>query len=1119
MFKTAVSVGLSKVAQKLQKPTQSGGVRTSVTVAGESTSQTTIFGRYCTGGAAICPPYVFDFKGDMDSEYLVYVIALADTRIQGVESMIVDGRQCSIAERQRVPGQAGYIAEDNYGRRVVDEDGKLDGYVFVRIFDGTQIAADPKLVEMFGTHPSRPWDSSMIMTGVAYAVVTFKFRQEKFTGLPDCKFTVLGMRMAGTRSTAIVYRENPVDMVWNILKGIPLPGGSGTWGLNVPAEAVSLPVWRAAANVCDELTNGNKRYRAGIEFSFEDEPLEVIDEILKSCGGQIAECGGVYNISVGAPLVTSASITDDDVLISDDREFIVSEGLAKIFNGVTASYPDPDRLWEEREAVPYKKAEWIAQDDGRELLADLKLSAVPYPEQVRRLIREYAADNRRQRRHIITVGPWALSLMPLQTIGWTSVENGYISKLFEITSMIISPDSLNVTLALRERDPADYDYDAVSDGVLPSTPSVRPNPSAVSGVRGWSVQGTSIKDSSGKARRPALRLSWSSGAPYSSISYEVRLVSNLTVVMNGSVPDVSTSNAIIASSILPDTEYEVRALAKIQGRDSTWSDWAYAKTPAVFIGEDDFEDGVRGLFEDAGMKAIEYMSTLPMTGNTIGRMVYLTTDNKLYRWTGTAWVNFVQDNLQGALDETAFAQGISIPRVVTALPTSGNTIGRLVVLSSDSKLYRWTGTAWTAAVSASDVTGQITATQITDNAITTPKLASGSITTDKLGANSVVAGKVAAGAIGVDQLAAGSVVASKMAITDFTNLVPDDQIQDASSWTGVAPAHISHLPNPALPALQSKGCFRVEAAGATATVIVSKPSSAKAGEEYFYSGQVFSAGAAEIRIVLQFLNRDGGLVAASTATNGAQTGWRTLSGSLLAPSGTTQVRMYFNIPPSSYGGDYSFMGTPIIRIKGRGELIVDGSISGDKITANTITGGLMAAAGIITGAAQINDAVITNAKIANATISGAKIANLTVDTINIKDRAITDHIIDEVATKNLVRGATGAIAHEMVFTLSQEAAIIFGGYFEVRKNNTSATLVSWVTIDGVELSRSRDTIQSSNVRSLDFMRTARLSAGTHRIRVMYTSIDGTTGVPPNTTPVNANFYIDNINMFVFRSYK
>ncbi|MFD2842981.1 hypothetical protein [Paracoccus cavernae] len=138
-------------------------------------------------------------------------------------------------------------------------------------------------------------------------------------------------------------------------------------------------------------------------------------------------------------------------------------------------------------------------------------------------------------------------------------------------------------------------------------------------------------------------------------------------------------------------------------------------------------------------------------------MAWSRADSRLYRWNGTTWVHFIQESVAGILDETAFAASIRIPRTVTAFPTSGMRIGDLVVLTTDRQFYRWDGTKWTAEVAADLIVGKLTGAQI------------------------------AAGAIGTDQLAARSVVASILAIADFTNLVPDDQLQDAASWVmGVA---------------------------------------------------------------------------------------------------------------------------------------------------------------------------------------------------------------------------------------------------------------------------------------------------------------------------------------------
>jgi hypothetical protein len=90
--------------------------------------------------------------------------------------------------------------------------------------------------------------------------------------------------------------------------------------------------------------------------------------------------------------------------------------------------------------------------------------------------------------------------------------------------------------------------------------------------------------------------------------------------------------------------------------------------------------------------------------------------------------------------------------IVAALPNTNNFDGRVVYRTTDGKLYRYVGTpgaggAFTSATAAADVTGQIVSTQITDGAISTPKLAAGSVDTGKLAANAVTAAKIEAGAI------------------------------------------------------------------------------------------------------------------------------------------------------------------------------------------------------------------------------------------------------------------------------------------------------------------------------------------------------------------------------------
>lgn len=56
-----------------------------------------------------------------------------------------------------------------------------------------------------------------------------------------------------------------------------------------------------------------------------------------------------------------------------------------------------------------------------------------------------------------------------------------------------------------------------------------------------------------------------------------------------------------------------------------------------------------------------------------------------------------------AITAPKFAPGLGPVEVVSALPTTGNTQGRVVFLTADNKLYRFTGSAFTAVVEAVDI--------------------------------------------------------------------------------------------------------------------------------------------------------------------------------------------------------------------------------------------------------------------------------------------------------------------------------------------------------------------------------------------------------------------------------
>ena len=154
------------------------------------------------------------------------------------------------------------------------------------------------------------------------------------------------------------------------------------------------------------------QFSGGYEIKVaENEPADVIDELLKSCNGQIAENGGIYKPHVGAPGLPVMFLTDADWVITDPQELDPFKGLEQTFNGATATYPDPAAAWEMKDAPQRLFPEYEAEDDGRRLLADFQFNAVSSPTQVQRLMLSMVRDGRRMRFHRGTLPPVAFALM------------------------------------------------------------------------------------------------------------------------------------------------------------------------------------------------------------------------------------------------------------------------------------------------------------------------------------------------------------------------------------------------------------------------------------------------------------------------------------------------------------------------------------------------------------------------------------------------------------------------------------------------------------------------------------------------------------------------------------
>jgi hypothetical protein len=588
-----LSVALSALQRALMPKPREPGIKTKVTQTGGTNPQAFPLHKVATAGTFACPPMSHGSVGKTPNAYLTYVVVLSDVAGAALSRYMINGQYVSL----------GGVAHPDYGLPVT---GDLNGFAWIKVYTGLQTAADPMLLSKYGLYPERPWTSDMIGRGLVYAICTFKYNREKLPGLPRVRFELEGIPLYDPRKDTTVGGSgphrwankatwepsvNPSVGTYNLLRGVALDDGS-VYGGNFPAEDVPLASWFAAMNECDlAVTNGTgteMQFRAGIEVAVDEEPADIIGELMKVSVGNIAEIGGLWKTRVGPPGTPVYLFTDADVVSSSPQDFTPFPNMAGSYNGAHATYPDPDKAWESAEATPYYNATHEAADRGFRLTADLNLVACPYPAQVRRLQYAYVEEERRFRRHEHTLPPDAAIVEPLDATGWTSTWNGYTSKVFEIDQVAEDVLAGLQRVMLKERDAADYSYPGLP---APTPISILPVIPATQTLPSFAVSGTSIEDATGADRRPALSLTWEPDlADVTGVMWEVRVQATAVIAARGSTQDVATGALLVSEGVVASTAYEVRA-RPVCDRPSDWTVWTAATTPDTLITSPDLAEG------------------------------------------------------------------------------------------------------------------------------------------------------------------------------------------------------------------------------------------------------------------------------------------------------------------------------------------------------------------------------------------------------------------------------------------------------------------------------------------------------------------------------------------------
>lgn len=371
---------------------------------------------------------------------------------------------------------------------------------------------------------------------------------------------------------------------------------------------------------------------------------------------------------------------------------------------------------------------------------------------------------------------------------------------------------------------------------------------------------------------------------------------------------------------------------------------------------------LNSLITSGAAQGIDIVTTVSGLAGTEGKVVFNSTDNKLYKYSSGAWaeINFTitasADVANGSITTAKFAAGLTPVEIISAgsLPSTSNFAGRIVYWTTTSQLHRYDGTGWTNATPNTSITGTLTSDQI--QSIANAKI-TGTIISTQIGSNAITTAKIAAGAVSTAQLAAGAITADKIA----TNTITANEIAaGAITASEIAANAITAVAINAGAITAGK----IAAAAITATEIASGAIST----DKLAANAITSEKISALAITTEKL-----AVGAVTANN------------ILAGAITTA-----KIQAGAIGATE----------------IAAGAVTATKIGANAITAAKIEAGAI--GTEQLAASAITADKIAAATITSAKIAAGAIGTTELAANAVSaDKILANAVTAGKI--AAGAI--------------------------------------------------------------------------------------------------------------
>ncbi len=405
------------------------------------------------------------------SEHLNIIVAIASHELNSIEKVFFNNDELTLTQGILPLASANVSAPSQYaGKAIVvlglgADDQESSGAISLQTEGILQSPAGIGINDRF--------------RGIAYIFAKLTYDTDAYpNGIPNISAIVQGRKILDTRTSATAFSSNPAMILRDYLTDTK-------YGLGSTADEIDTASFNAAANVCDEtvaLAAGGteKRYEAHGVIDTENQPKQIIEEILSSMAGSLYYSGGKWYLKAGAYTAPSETLTEDDLMGA--VQLNTKPSRRDNFNAVKGVFlPDEVGNFQPTDYTPITSSTFQAEDNGEQVFTNLDLPFTQSPSMAQRIAKINLFKARQQ---LVMTLPCKLTAFKYNvgdTIMVTLDRYGFSSKVFEIVNWQFASSvgddgapTLGVDLTVRELASSVYDWSAEETEFVADNTVLRP---------------------------------------------------------------------------------------------------------------------------------------------------------------------------------------------------------------------------------------------------------------------------------------------------------------------------------------------------------------------------------------------------------------------------------------------------------------------------------------------------------------------------------------------------------------------------------------------------------------------------------------------------------------------